>query len=266
MIENPLEQAYDKQDCERKAFTRLATRLKQAFSRLPILILADGLYPYEGFFATCKAHNWRYIVTFKEGNLPTIWEEMRELQTFQQQNQYQEHIMKPEQRTEKRHYRWVTGLAYQGYSLNWLECRETIIQTNKKGQSEQIDCIFTHLTDLSLNTQNIVTTSRTGRLRWKIENEGFNTLKNGGYALEHKSSRVSYQATKNYYQFIQIAHLINQLMINSMRFQNAYFSTKNHPTLKSLWQSLIAAMKWAELDGDRLQAIKVQKIQFRFVT
>ena len=85
-IENPLDQAYDKQDCERKAFTRLATRLKQAFPRWPILILADGLYPYEGFFATCKAHNWRYIVTFKEGNLPTIWEEVRELQAFQDQN------------------------------------------------------------------------------------------------------------------------------------------------------------------------------------
>jgi hypothetical protein len=27
-------------------------------------------------------------------------------------------------------------------------------------------------------------TSRTGRLRWKIENEGFNTLKKGGYESE----------------------------------------------------------------------------------
>ncbi len=56
-IENPADKAYDKQDCERKAFTRLASRLKQAFPRLPILILADGLYPYEGFFATCKANH-----------------------------------------------------------------------------------------------------------------------------------------------------------------------------------------------------------------
>ena len=30
-IENPAGKAYDKQDCERKAFTRLASRLKQAF-------------------------------------------------------------------------------------------------------------------------------------------------------------------------------------------------------------------------------------------
>lgn len=205
-------------------------------------------------------------MTFKEGTLPTVWEEVRELLTFQQQNQHQEHIIKPRQGTEERHYRWVTELTYQGYSLNWLECRETVIQTNKKGESEKKISVFTHLTDLSLNVHNAVNTSQTGRLRWKIENEGFNTLKNGGYALEHKYSRVSYQATKNYYQLIQVAYLINQLMTNSTRFQNAYFSTKNHPTIKSLWQDLIAAMKWAELDIDHLQAITVQKIQYRFIT
>jgi len=34
---------------------------------------------------------------------------------------------------------------------------------------------------------------------------------------------------------------------------------KNYPTLKSLWKNLIAAMKWAELDIDHLQAITVKK-------
>jgi hypothetical protein len=203
-------------------------------------------------------------VTFKEGNLTSVWEEVSELSMLQHQNSHQEHIIRPEQGTEERHYRWVTGLTYQGYSLHWLECREKITQTHKKGESETIDRIFTHITDLSLNVNNIISTSRTGRLRWKIENEGFNSLKNGGYALEHKYSRVSYQATKNYYQLMQIAHLINQLMIISTRFQKTYLSTKNHPTIKGLWQDLIAAMKWAELDSDHLQAITVQKIQFRY--
>ena len=32
-----------KQDCERKAFKRLAERLKEYFKRLPILLLLDGL-------------------------------------------------------------------------------------------------------------------------------------------------------------------------------------------------------------------------------
>jgi hypothetical protein len=31
--------------------------------------------------------------------------------------------------------------------------------------------------------------------------------------MEHKYSRVNYQASKNYYQLMQMAYLINQLMV-----------------------------------------------------
>ena len=264
-IENPTENNYDKQDCERKAFTRLAARLKQGFPQLPILILADGLYPYEGFFALCKSNNWRYIVTFKEGNLPTIWKETRELQKYQTENQHQELIIRPDESTEERHYRWVTKMDYHGHILNWLECKETITRKNIKNEMLETQCTFTHISDLPINVTNIVLTSRTGRLRWKIENEGFNTLKNGGYEMEHKYSRVSYQASKNYYQLMQMAHLINQLMVLSIHFQAAYLHGKNHPTLKKLWQEMVAAMSWAELDEMKLQEIRTQKIQFRFI-
>ncbi|GHU84776.1 hypothetical protein FACS189415_8150 [Bacteroidia bacterium] len=52
-IENPAGD-YIKQDCERKAFLRLAAKLKKQYPRLPICILADGLYPYEGAFGICE--------------------------------------------------------------------------------------------------------------------------------------------------------------------------------------------------------------------
>jgi len=232
-IENPSDKDYDKQDCERKAFTRLAARLKQDFPRLPVIILADGLYPYEGFFTICKNNNWRYIVTFKEGNLPTIWEETRELQNYQIENLHQEFIIRPDENTEERQYRWVTKMDYHGHTLNWLECKETMTRKNGKKETIETQCTFTHITDLPINSNNIVLTSRTGRLRWKIENEGFNTLKNGGYEMEHKYSRVSYQASKNYYQLMQMAHLINQLVILSAHFQEAYFSGKNPPNTQN---------------------------------
>ena len=59
-IENPEGGEYDKQDCERNAFQRLAKKLKKAFPRLPIIILADGLYPYEGFFALVRKINGHF--------------------------------------------------------------------------------------------------------------------------------------------------------------------------------------------------------------
>ena len=39
------DQASSKQDCELKAFKRLAEKIKKRFPRLPIQILLDGLYP-----------------------------------------------------------------------------------------------------------------------------------------------------------------------------------------------------------------------------
>jgi hypothetical protein len=55
--------------------------------------------------------------------------------------------------------------------------------------------------------------AKTGRLCWKIENEGFNTQKNLGYNLEHRYSRTDFNAVKNYYQCMQLAHLIEQLAL-----------------------------------------------------
>jgi hypothetical protein len=264
-IENPEGGEYDKQDCERKGFARLAATLKKDYPRLPMLILADGLYPYEGFFAICKASQWAFCVTFKDGNLPAVWGEAMGLQVLQSQNTRREVCRRPDGNTVVQVFQWVTGVDYQGHALNWLECEETI-ESTKTGASAKNPSTtrFVHITDLSVNAANIADTSHTGRLRWKIENEGFNTLKNGGYGMEHQYARKSYCALKNYFQFMQMAHLIHQLMTLNTRFQEGFMTAKNHPTLKSLWLDLVAAMQWVELDGQELERINGTRRQFRF--
>ena len=51
-----------------------------------------------------------------------------------------------------------------------------------------------------------------GRGRWKIENEGFNSQKNGIYDIEHLNSRNS-NAMKNHYLLTQIADLVMQIYL-----------------------------------------------------
>ena len=269
-IENP-ESEYKKQDCERKAFMRLAAHLKKAFPRLPIIILADGLYPYEGFFACCETNFWVFHITFKDGNLPTVWRKVHAQGSLQMDNHHTETCYKPNKnKIIVQEYCWISNVDYQGYNLNWMECRETVTgtKTNKEGIKEEYseESSFVHLTNLPLNKKNIAKSSHTGRLRWKIENEGFNTLKNGGYGMKHKWSRVSYQGLKNYYQFMQMGHLINQLMIKSLVFQRDHLQESNHPTLKSLWEDLVGVMQWLELESRKLKEIAQTKRQFRFVT
>ncbi|MCP4091322.1 MAG: hypothetical protein GY746_16250, partial [Gammaproteobacteria bacterium] len=64
-------------DCELKAFIRLSDKVKQMYLRLPIVIAANGLYyPNDNVFKTCASNGWKFIITFKDGNLPSVWEEV----------------------------------------------------------------------------------------------------------------------------------------------------------------------------------------------
>ena len=266
-IENPEGGEYDKQDCERKAFTRMADKLKELFPRLPILILADGLYPYEGFFATCKANQWAYCVTFKDGNLPSVWHGANALAPSQPSNIRREQCLLPGGKTIEQEFQWVTGIDYHDHALNYLECVETVSPANSDmpGAKPKITR-FAHITNLPVNDRNIVSTSQVGRLRWKIENEGFNTLKNGGYGMKHQYARKSYTALKNYFEFMQMAHLIHQLMTLNTRFQENFMRAPNHPTLKNLWANLVSAMGWADFDEQEIKQRINTRQQFRFAT
>ena len=255
-IENP-KGDFDKQDCEMKAFPRLAEKINKMFPRLPICITADGLYPNQTFFSICKLNHWSFIVTFKDGNLPSVWEEVIILREITTDNKYNQTIFR-KQKKINRDYTWVNEIPYQGFQLNWIECIETI---EAPGSEENNVTRFVHVTDLKIDRTTAAKISQTGRLRWKIENEGFNTQKNQGYNLKHKFSRTSLIAAKNYYQCIQIAHLINQLLILSTKFQELL---TNKITIKHLWKCMIGFLIHAIIDCNEIIRISKLRIQIRF--
>jgi hypothetical protein len=77
-IENPGHNP-TKQDCELKAFYRLAARLKQRFPHLPICLLLDGLFAGGPTFALCEKYLWKYLVVLQEDDLPSVHEECEAL-------------------------------------------------------------------------------------------------------------------------------------------------------------------------------------------
>jgi hypothetical protein len=248
---------YDKQDCERKAFVRLAAKLEQLHPRLPICLTADGLYPYQDFFDTCRTNRWAFILTFKDGNLPTVWEEVQALRPLGPTQQRCERRLQGGERIEQV-FHWVTDIDYRGHRLQWLECLETV---GSLDSGERTDSRFVHLTDLAVSVDTVVMLSATGRLRWKIENEGFNTQKNLGYALQHKYARVDWQAAKNYYQCLQIGHMINQLMVLSTAFEPLL---QGKTTLRHLWRTMIAFLLHGRLRRSTLDALARRRFQVRF--
>lgn len=186
----------EKQDCERKAASRLMKKLKEAFGRLPICISADSLYVSERMLKECKEKGWKYLIRYKQGSAPTIYEEYESLKKYENNGGY-------EIRNGKRvSWNHAEKIDYKGYSVNLVEYEE-----EENGKKKR----FCFITDFPIKKEKAKEIAEYGRRRWKIENEGFNAQKAQGYHLEHRYSK-SYQGTKNHYYLIQIGHMIAQVM------------------------------------------------------
>lgn len=182
-----------KQDCELKAFSRLAERLKKEYPRLPICMLGDSLYACNRVFDICKEYRWRYILRFKEGSIPSIAEEFN--------------ILKKIESKEEKGFNFVNEIDYGDKKINVAEYVELVKYKNKK---ELIERRFVFITDIEISKNNVEDIVAAGRSRWKIENQAFNNQKNISYDIEHACC-LNYNAMKNHYMLIQIADIIKQL-------------------------------------------------------
>ena len=213
-IENTLahsstwEEGISKQDCELKAFYRLAERLKKRFPQTRICLLLDALYAADPVLKTCDKNGWKYIITFKRGSMPETYNEYISLKKLQSENRAEIRDGKTCQ-----NFNWVTDIDYRGPCFDVLELIES--KPGERGKMLVPDRVkntrFVWMTNLKIDKDNFKAIAKGGRLRWKIENEGFNIQKNGGYNLEHPYSQHEI-AMKNFYLLLQIAHIISQLM------------------------------------------------------
>jgi len=247
-IENPTGD-YVKQDCERKAFIRLAAKLKKQYPRLPVCILADGLYPYENAFKICESNGWEFIFVLQDGSLKTVREELT--LTLRREPAAMRYTVKQGWRITQE-YRYQTDIDYhEKYTLNWMQCieKKSKINQGKTQTSQPEDCRFEYVTSLQPDRNSVHIICSAGRLRWKIENEGFNTQKCGDYELEHKYSRHSYNALKNWYTLLQIAHAINQA-VEKGTYVTALLKLRPKETLHNLWSKLKGYMIFCKPDAN----------------
>jgi hypothetical protein len=234
-IENDPTRDFNKQDCEQKAFVRLSQKIKKQFPRLPICILADGLYPNNTVFDICEKNNWQFMITLKDGNLKSFQEETALLKS----TAHRQCVFRADKTSKTTlEYAYLNDIEYSGRYFSWVECMETSISVKGNATVKQR---FVYITNVQQNAQNIVESADSGRLRWKVENEGFNSQKNQGYCLEHKLSRTSYPATQNYYLLMQIAHMINQL-VERTSLVSGLLMEHSKQTIVDLWKKLLACL------------------------
>jgi len=259
----------DKQDCELKAFYRLAKRIKQRFPRLPLCLLLDGLYAGGPTFQTCEDNGWKYIIVLRDADLLNLHRSF-EVAISQLPKQHKQVDMQ-EVNTHRctaqirQEYRWADDLLYtdsedRSHHLGVIDCLEN--RPDTPGRSQTIH--YQWVTNFSLTSHNVDRlANQGGRLRWKIENEGFNVQKNSELNLEHPYSQ-DIIARKIFYLLLQLACIIFQLMQHGSLLQQAFPNRLR--TAKNLAFRLLEAWRNLSISAEALRNLGSGKYQIRFDT
>lgn len=194
-VENEKEDV-EKQDCEIRAFYRMAKRIKKEYPKLPIIISGDALYACEPVITVCRDNKWEYILRLKEERLKLLGEEIKCL----------------EKAENKEEIKYWNNLKYGEVRI---EKEANVIKYYEK--KKEIITEFMWITSFKITDKNKKELVYYGRQRWKIENEGFNMQKNGTFDIEHIYS-MNYNAMKAHYFFIQFAHTIRQLLEKGLKY------------------------------------------------
>lgn len=122
-----------KQECQTKAFKRLAEKIKKAFPRLPLILLADSLYASEPVMGICRDNSWEFIIWYKTGSVPSITEEYEKI---------------PEKEVSG-HTEFVNGIDYNGKPVNMLQFWEKKIVSGEAVRTE-----FQWITSIRITKKN----------------------------------------------------------------------------------------------------------------
>jgi hypothetical protein len=228
-----------KQDCELRAFYRLADKIKRKYPRLPVCIVGDSLYACDPVFRLCGGNNWDHLIRFKGGSIPTIAQEIGALSRI-------EGAVRPDKSGT---CQYVNSVVAAHREVNYLSQQE-------KTENGPRPYIF--LTSMHITSGNAGALARAGRARWKIENEGFNNQKNQRCFIEHAFSE-NYNAMKNHYLLAQIAEIIMQLYENSAEL----FKAVKHG-IKEISSLLLESLRTRTLTGEDMKKLDIP-IQIRFV-
>ncbi len=220
----------DKEDCELNAFHRLAKRLREAFPRLAICLLLDGLYPVESVFDRCATYGWKFIATHREGRQPLAWAEAVQTMLLSPALVAKGRRMGENGWVEQT-LRWTNQVPFGKHTFQVLFSGEI---------SPTQATLWVWVTNFTLSRENVYAiANQGGRARQGIETV-FNVEKNGGFGLEHAFC-ANATASQNYHLVMQVAHILEQLLVNGLlrRLTRACRKVSDRKLIELLRSSLL---------------------------
>lgn len=207
----------EKQDCERRAFFRLAKRIKEAFPRLAITVLLDGLYPNGPLIDWCQEYHWGFMIGLPDQSLPTVWEDYLALLKLSPK-----HRSTRIYKGRRQEFEWVNDLHYYyGNSQNNKVCFHVVVcyESWEELDPQSAQIIQKHskhawISSEPITLQNLhLRCNLMARRRWAIETSML-IEKKQGYCYEHLLSH-HFNAMIGFHYIMRIAHMINTIALLS---------------------------------------------------
>jgi len=252
-----------KQDCELKAFLRLAPALKKNFPQTPLCFTADSLFGCGTAMQVFEENNWSYFVTFKPGRTPALWQDFLGRLKLAPQNLRR--VVLPNGATQR--FRWINDLPHvddQGrtHHPNAIICEETL--------GEQTTT-YAWLTNLPISAKNVQTIAQKGgRIRQTIENQGFNTQKTSDLNMEHAYG-CGPDTIYSFYYLLQIAHIFLQLLEKGSLLRNIARRYNANPrqlfgSLKNIARRLLDCFRYFPIPLDCFDPSAAAALKIRLDT
>ena len=245
-----------KQECEIVALKSTLPIIKEAFPRMKIVLLLDGLYANKPVIRLAEDHGCGYIIVRKESCLPLLARECDEHST--QLNHKKNCVKKCKSVTKgwniEQRYEWFNN-KYLGENVSTNVLRFLEKRTREGGESECYKCEWLFSWRLSAKTCELA--AKQGRLRWEVE-DIFNSLKNRGHNLSHDYSRDP-RSCFNWQGLALFAFGIFELF----RFSEAVKQRGDLPQ-STLADKLLGQLLYRPTEELFSQKCLLKKIQFRY--
>jgi hypothetical protein len=173
---------HDKQDCETAAAKRWIAAHELKEGEAPVTLLGDDLYCNQPICETAVSGGFDFIFVCKRSSHPELYDWVDYLERVGDVHTLTRNHWEGG-RPRCYRYRYVNGVPLRAeqpaMQVNWCE---VTLSDPRQGKQLYYNAFATcH----HIEQHNVSEVAAAGRVRWKIENEGNNTLKNNGYHLEH---------------------------------------------------------------------------------
>jgi len=207
-----MQDGVSKNDCERNASKRFLDHLRREHPHLKIIVTEDGLSSNAPHIQDIKRHDLRYVIGAKPDDHVFLFDSFDEAD---EQGRVTHLIVADAKDENKTHwFRFINQVPLNKASqeellVNFLVYKE--ITCDESGTKAPKVVSFSWVTDIEITKENVMEIMRAGRVRWRIENETFNTLKNQGYNLGHNYGLGKKHLSSVFTTMMMLAFLVDQV-------------------------------------------------------